>query len=75
MDHAVGVGDAHRQVLDDRERDLDAELFLDVADPRQVRVDAVDRQAEQLAVDRREIRGRFREGGELDASPSGRAAS
>jgi len=55
VDHAVGTGHVHTQVLDARKVDLNPELLLDVAHPGNVRVVAVDRQAEQLAVERLEL--------------------
>ena len=71
LEHAVGLRDLHLQVLDHREVDLDAlhvlvlDLFLDRAQPRDVRVDAVDREPEQLAVALLELRLHRGEGHEL----------
>lgn len=61
----------HQDVLDDREGDLDAELLLDVAHPGQVREQAVDRQAEQFAVHRGELRRRLGETDELGGAHRG----
>jgi hypothetical protein len=49
-DHAVECGHFFVEVGDDRESDLFAELFLDVPGPGDVRVDAVDAQAQELDV-------------------------
>ncbi len=65
VDHAVGLGHLHFQILDDRERNLDAPVFLDVTHPGDVRMDAVNGQTQQLAVPFGEFRCRLGEGHEL----------
>lgn len=38
LDHAVGPGHIHRQIFDDRERTIHAELLFNVVHPGQVRI-------------------------------------
>ncbi|VXB50218.1 hypothetical protein LUTEI9C_30121 [Luteimonas sp. 9C] len=52
IDHAVAACDRHRRVFDHRESDRDPEARLDVAQPGQMREQAIDRQREQRAVQR-----------------------
>src|SRR5579859_1041536 len=48
MDHAIELRHLLVQVGDDRERDLNAEILLDVAYPGNVRVNAVNAHADRL---------------------------
>src|ERR1700730_16604320 len=49
VQHPIGPRHRHRGILDDRKRHFDAEAFLDVRDPGDVREDAVDGKPEQIA--------------------------
>jgi len=82
-DHPVLAGDLHRDVLDEREGDLDAlhalelDLVLDRAEPCDVAVEAVDRQADQLGVQGGELvlhRGERHELGRAHGGEVGRVA-
>jgi hypothetical protein len=47
----------HREILDDRKRNLGAEFFVDIANLSSVRERAVDRQAQKFAAERLELVG------------------
>ena len=65
MNHAVGTGHIHLDVFNDREGDHDAKFFLDALCPRQVGIQAVNRQAEQFAIHFRELGRRLGKADEL----------
>ena len=71
LDHAVEVGDFHPQIGDQREAHLDVlhsavdDLVADRAQPCDVAVQSVDRESDELAVERFEFVAACREGHEF----------
>jgi hypothetical protein len=69
--HPVQARDLLVQVADDGEGNADAEVFLDVGQPRQVRADRVDGEANQFRVSLLKLRSQLRESDKLGRSDRG----